>query len=319
MKLENPLPRRVEEHRALAPFTWIKIGGPARYFLRAASAEEISSAIAWAGSSSIPWVVLGGGANVLIADEGFKGLVVRIEDRSLAVDGASVRVGAGYAVTKLAAFAAEKGLSGLEFAMGIPGTVGGAVRGNAGAFDGEMKDVVKSVTVLAAGGGVQERPAASLDFRYRHSCFKEKEEVILAATLQLKPGETNAIREVLRQRLAYRREHQPLEYPSLGSVFKNVPIEKFRNEDLRRSGLESRVSPKRLIPAGLLIELLGLKGRRIGGAQISEKHGNFIINRGGARANDAMGLMQLVETEASVRFAGLLLEKEIQLVGVDGF
>lgn len=313
-KETRKLPDGCREGVALCDCTWMKIGGPAQYFLEARSKEVMIDAVQWARASCIPFVVIGGGSNLLVADRGYEGLVIRAVDSSIAFNGARVTVGAGFNLGRLAARAAEHSLAGLEFAMGIPGTVGGAIRGNAGAFDGEMKDVVATVTVLTEGGTVVKRSRSELDFRYRHSRFKTNQEVILEAALELTHGDQAAIRALQRERLEYRRTHQPLEFPSLGSVFKNIPLSVFSPSLADRYGLEE-ASRNGLVPAGYLLDRFELKGTTIGRAQISEKHANFIINLGGATAEHVLMLMGIIQQKVRTALQGARLEPEIQFLG----
>lgn len=308
-------PEDLQQNIPLAPLTWIKVGGSAKYFTQTQSSDEIVRAVRWAREKDLSFVVIGGGSNVLISDDGFDGLVIRATDSDVQFNDTTVRTAAGANLTRMATLAGSKGLSGMEFAVGIPGTVGGAVRGNAGAFDGEMKDNVTSVTVLDENGNIVERPKDDLDFRYRHSRFKTNGEIILSATMVLSKGNPKAIRDVVRKRLDYRRERQPLSSPSLGSTFKNVPVAQLADPDLETRYHFSAVAGRGTVGAGYIIDQLGLKGTTVGGAQVSKKHANFIINTGGATAEHVIMLMGIIQHNVQSVLKGLHLEPEIQLLG----
>lgn len=305
----------IKEHIRLAPFTSIKVGGPARYFVQAGSVDKITAAARWAREKSLPIFILGGGTNLLISDTGYDGLVVRVVDSSANFheDGVG-EASAGYSLSRLAAEAASRSLSGLEFAMGIPGTVGGAIRGNAGAFSGEMKDVVRSVTALVSDGSVKTRAVDELDFQYRHSLFKTNTEIILSCVIQLQKGDREEIRALQRERLEYRRTRQPLESPSFGSTFKNVQLAALDPELEERFHFSS-VAANGVVAAGYLIERMELKGFSVGGAQVSEKHANFLINTGDATAEHFVMLIGIIQQKARTVYRGLRLEPEVQFVG----
>lgn len=290
---------RVKENEPLAHYTSFRIGGPARLLFRAQNARELEEAIRLAQEEGIPWVVLGGGTNVLVADEGFPGLVVinacggiELEESG---DGATVRVGAGFPLARLARLTAKDGWQGLEWAEGIPGSVGGAIVGNAGAFGGCVAEVLKGVEVLLKGGEKAFLRPEELDFDYRHSAFKSRlrGSVILAAEFSLGRGDPG---ELEGKMLRYRQERaakQPRE-PSAGSVFKNPPGHY----------------------AARLIEEAGLKGFRIGDACFSPVHANFIVNLGKARACDVLRLMGLAVDKVFIKF-GIKLEPELEFIGLD--
>lgn len=313
-KLAAKIPN-LKENIPLAPFTYIKIGGPAKYFVQVGSSAELEHAVRVAYEENIPFRVLGGGANVLVLDTGFDGLVIRDITTDVTFHDTQIHASAGYNLTKLANEAAKNGLSGLEFAFGIPGTVGGSIYGNAGAFNGEMKDVVVSARVMFQDG-IRELSNAELGFAYRHSVLKQegKYGVVLDAVLQLKKGDTTAIDTLQKERLHYRKTHQPLDKPSLGSVFNNVPVEEFPKQLREKFDIEHH-SVNGVVPAGYINDRLELRGMHIGGAQLSEKHGNFIINAGGATADDVLMLVSAIKQKVRVGCAGLELHEEIQFLG----
>lgn len=285
-----------QEHVPLARYSTMHIGGPARYFVAAKSDDEVKDALTWADDRSLPTLLLGGGSNMLISDEGFPGLVIKMEQRAIDVAGREVSAQAG-AITRLVVLAGvRQGLTGMEHLAGIPGTIGGAVRGNAGSFGSETKDHLIRVEVLhrTLSGWQQETlPRESLEFSYRTSTFKKDPSyAILRAVFSLETGDATEGERRVNADLASRREKQPYEFPSMGSVFTNPGTEQF---------------------AGRLIEEAGLKGFRIGGAEVSVKHANFIINRGGATAADVLALAKEIKRRVQ-EHSGVLLSEEILLV-----
>ncbi len=297
----------------LAEYSNYKIGGPAKFFFEVKSVEETEWAVKEAKRRGLKIFVLGGGTNLLISDEGYDGLVLKPAVRFLKCDGTAITAGAGTLMSELLDFAAEKGLSGLEWAGGLPGTLGGAIRGNAGAFGGEIKDSVGSVMSLRIGDLKQvTRDKNECKFGYRASIFKESsgEEIILSATLRLNNGEAAEIKKIIREKIDYRLSRQPLEYPNIGSIFKNVPVELVPKDVLPKCADAIKQDPFPIVPAARLIGLTGLKGAKHGGAMISPKHGNFIVNVGDAKAADVKNLINLIKEEVRKKF-GIKLEEEI--------
>lgn len=273
--------------------TTFKIGGRARYFFVAKTKEDLISAITRAKEKKLPFFILGGGSNILVSDRGYKGLVIKILDSGFQILDSKITASPGAVLGKLVGAAAGAGLTGLEWAAGIPGTAGGAVRGNAGAFDGEMKDIVLKVEFFdAKNQKIKTVKNQECQFGYRNSIFKKNPNlIILSCKLQLKKGDKKKIKEKINEYLDYRQERHPKE-PSAGSIFKNVGS----------------------TPAALLIHRCGLTGKRIGGAQISKKHSNFIVNLGGAKAKDVLKLINLTKKKVKERFV-TELEEEIQYLG----
>lgn len=323
---------QIREHVALAAWSNYKIGGEARYFCEPRSVDALREVLMWAKERGLPFFILGGGTNVLIRDEGFAGLVVKPHLAFMEASGADVRAGTSVPMPDLLDFCAARGLAGLEWAGGLPGTVGGAIRGNAGAFGGEIKDCVRAVEVLDAGAfRIRTRSNAECNFGYRTSVVKERQgqEVILAATLSLRTGEEKAIRRAIEEKIAYRIERHPMEYPNIGSMFKNVPlaglnagVDYVRADAVRvaPSGnppvpafvAPAKVDPFPVIPAAYLIAEAGLKGMRENGAMVSPKHPNFIVNAGNATARDVRALMQAVQQGVKKQF-GIMLHAEVEL------
>ena len=285
---------QLKEGELLSNHTTFRIGGAAKYFAVPKNEEEIMEAVDFAIVKDLPYYILGKGSNVLFADEGYPGVVIEIGAGMEKVErtgDTGIRAQAGVSLSALAVFAAREGLSGLEFAGGIPGTLGGAVTMNAGAYGGEMKDVIVSAKVMDEEGVVQELSCEELQLGYRTSIVQKKQLVVLEAEFLLKPGTTEEIQNTMKELNAKRREKQPLEYPSAGSTFK------------RPEGYF----------AGKLIEDAGLRGYRVGDAQVSEKHCGFVVNRGKATCAEVLQLIKDVQKEVKEQF-GVQLEPEVRII-----
>ncbi len=282
-----------KENEPLAAHCTFKIGGPARLFVQPADRAQLCRAIALCKAQNTRYYLLGNGSNILFADEGYDGAVLDISamQDTVEVCGTVLTAGAGVRLSALCKTALAHGLTGLEFAYGIPGTVGGAVYMNAGAYGGEMKDVLTTVQYLTAAGEVQQAAASALDLRYRHSIFEENGGCILSAQFTLAPGEPDAIRARMEELMAKRLDKQPLDKPSAGSTFKR-PAGAF---------------------AAALIDQCGLRGYRHGGAAISNKHCGFVVNLGGASCADVLALCEQVRAIVKEK-TGYDLEKEIRVV-----
>jgi UDP-N-acetylmuramate dehydrogenase len=278
----------------LRPHSWYGIGGRARYFLEPADDTALPELIAQLNGDEVPYLVIGAATNTLFATEELPGLTIKLSTARISVDGDTVSVSAGTLMPKLAAEMAKAGRAGLEFAAGVPGTVGGSVFGNAGAFGGEVKDRMLRADVVDPRGKRQVMTAADCAFAYRDSVFKRSRDrwVISSATFATTAETPAAVRARLLDVQKHRRATQPIEQRSLGSTFKNPPGES----------------------AGRLIDACGLKGLQIGGAQVSPKHANFIVNLGGASADDVLALMAEMRNRVRERF-GIELEPEIRVVG----
>jgi UDP-N-acetylmuramate dehydrogenase len=276
--------------------TW-KVGGPADVFVIPTKIEHIQRLMNICTDHALPWYVIGRGSNLLVRDGGIRGIVIKLADNfahiSLERD-CRVRAEAGRSYVSCANFSMRHGLSGLEFATGIPGTVGGAVMMNAGAHGSETKDVLLEAEVVEADGSISRFSNADLKFAYRYSILKDTPRIVITATFQLKQGDPEAMLEKVRGWTKRRQTTQPLQFPSCGSVFRNP------------GGTH----------AGFLIEQSGLKGKRIGGAQISELHANFIVNLGEAKASDILQLIELAQTTIQKNY-GITLQPEVRIVGED--
>ena len=283
-----------------------RTGGPADLFLRVSSREELEGVLRILRQAQVPTYLLGRGTNVLVADEGIRGAVVTMTDRMdrIEVSGNTVTAEAGAPLSRIAAAAKDHGLTGLEFAAGIPGSLGGAILMNAGAYGGEMKQVVREVTMLKStaasdqgSSGAEDTvvtiPGEEMEFGYRTSRVKTEGGIVLSATFALEKGDPAQIAAKMEDLAARRRDKQPLEYPSAGSTFKR-PEGDF---------------------AGRLIEEAGLRGFSIGGAQVSEKHCGFVINRGGATSADVMAVIDAVRARV-FETSGRMLEREVIYLGM---
>ena len=283
------------ENEPLAKYTTFKIGGPAALMVTVCTADALSKLYALCGELSVRCMVIGNGSNLLVSDNGYNGVVFRLdgEFRNVSLlghDNNLIRCGAALTLAKLCKFALDNSLSGLEFAWGIPGSAGGAAFMNAGAYGGEMKDVIESVSYIAPDGKVGTLTKSQLDLSYRHSVFADKPGIITSIAVRLRRGDKQLIREKMDDFMDRRKTKQPLEYPSAGSVFKR-PVGYF---------------------AGGLIEECGLKGKQIGGAQVSEKHAGFIINKGGATCKDVCDLVEFIQQTVKSE-KGVDLECEIRI------
>ena len=272
--------------------TSFKIGGEADYFVLPQTAEQMLKAVISAKEAGMPLTVIGNGSNLLVSDYGIEGMVICTEKLcKTEAEGNNIKAESGALLSRFAKLCADNSLTGAEFAGGIPGSIGGAVFMNAGAYGGEIKDIVKTVTVYY-NGEVKVLRAEDCKFGYRRSIFSDGGYIILEAEFTLKNGNKNDIREKMRELAAKRREKQPLEYPSAGSTFK------------RPEGYF----------AGTLIEEAGLKGFSVGGAQVSEKHAGFVINKGEATCEDVKELIKRVKEKVYIK-SGVMLEEEIKAVG----
>lgn len=303
-----------KQNEPLSKHTTWRIGGPARFFVEAKTIEEVKSAVATAERLGVQWFVLGGGSNVLVNDNGFDGLVIQLALRDIRTEGNKIIVGAGLSAVFLARTAAESGLSGLEWMATLPGTIGGAIRGNAGCFGEETKDCLVSVTVLRSGE-IIELSKNDLAFGYRDSVFKKNKDIILSAVFELESGDQMAIKNKMEELLAKRLLSQSPAGGTAGCVFKNYIIKDHELTRLKQGAdIPQEMLKKKTISAGWLIEQMDLKGKKIGDAKISEKHANFFENIGEATANEVIQLISLIKMNAHDRF-GIQLEEEIQYVG----
>lgn len=285
----------VEREHPLARHTSFNIGGPAQWFVELAGVDELERVSDGCRERGVPCRFLGAGTNLLIGDRGVPGLVVRVVNREFSVDGDRVRAGAGLKMMRLARMAADRGLVGFEFAIGVPGTVGGAVYQDAGCWGRELREVLVQVEGHVPGEGRRRWAPEELDLGYRTSAFREgglRGALITAATVRLVPGDGLAARREMQRLTAERNRSQPIRTKNCGSVFKNPPGDS----------------------AGRLVEAAGMKGAREGGAHVSEQHANFIVNDGGATAHDVRVLIQRIRERVRAE-SGVDLEPEVEMIG----
>lgn len=274
--------------------TTFRIGGNADIFVRPESKEQIAEILRLCRKQDVPYFILGNGSNLLVGDRGFRGVVINIMDNmnDIKVDGGIIKAQAGAMLIKVSRAARDNSLTGLEFASGIPGTIGGAIYMNAGAYGGEMKDVVTQVTAMDAEGEIYTFGTDELEFSYRHSVIQQRDLIVLDVTMKLAAGDQKIIDDRMSELAVARRTKQPLEYPSAGSTFK------------RPEGYF----------AGKLIMDAGLRGYRVGDAQVSEKHCGFVVNRGNATADDVIKLIDDVKVKVSEEY-DVVLEPEVRMIG----
>ncbi|MBQ4463964.1 MAG: UDP-N-acetylmuramate dehydrogenase [Eubacterium sp.] len=284
-----------KEQELMSRHTTFKVGGPARYYLIPENTGEVRAAIDFADERELPYMVVGRGSNLLFSDREYHGVIIEIgehfSDMSIHLNN-TVVVKSGMTLTNMASRLARMGLAGFEFAGGIPGTVGGAIVMNAGAYDGEIKDTLVEVTVMNEKGELVKLDADELELSYRHSILQEKNWIVLSGTFTFGSGSQDEIRAQIQEYNKRRREKQPLEYASAGSTFK------------RPEGYF----------AGKLIEDAGLKGYHIGGARVSDKHAGFVINTGDATASEIHSLIEHVKRKVLEK-SGVMLEPEVKMIG----
>ena len=295
-ELRQALPElEIRKNELMSAHCSFKIGGPARLMLLPASAGEAAAVLGLLRREGVRTLIMGNGTNLLVPDEGYDGAVVCMSrpcsDIEL-IGETKIRAGAGATLAATAVFAAEHSLTGLEFAHGIPGSVGGGAAMNAGAYGGEMRDVIESVEFVDLDGRIRTLGASELGMSYRHSVFSDTDKLITSVTFALTPGDAGAIRERMRELIEKRRASQPLDMPSAGSTFKR-PANGY---------------------AAAMIDAAGLKGERVGGAMVSTKHAGFVINAGGASYEDVVALMREIRRRVYER-EGVLLEPEVKLMG----
>lgn len=294
-KLESALVKgSLLVNEPMAKHTTFEIGGPADYFAVPSSAEEVSALVKIAKEYELPMTIVGNGSNMLVLDKGIRGLVLNFSTSmaDIRMEDGLVIAGAGALLKDVSLYAAEKSMLGLEFAVGIPGSIGGAVFMNAGAYEGDISGVVSAVTAVCKTGDIRRFTKEELNFSYRHSCFQDNGCLICEVELKLRPGNESFIRNKMADFTERRESKQPLELPSAGSTFKRPPGHF----------------------AGTLIEQAGLKGLRVGGAEVSKKHAGFVVNAGGATAEDVLNLIKKVQNLV-YEHAGVMLQPEVRIIG----
>lgn len=307
---------KIQENINLAPLTTFKIGGRAKFFVEVSEEEELMGAIEWAEDNKQEFFILAGGSNVLIQDKGIDGLVIKINNQDLVIEDNKIKCGAGVNLGVLVNKATENNLTGLEWAIGIPGTVGGAVRGNAGAFGESISGNIEIVEFFDL-----DKKTFSIiknkdcGFKYRYSVFKENEDKLIWNTIiELKKGKEDDINNLVSKNIEYRKNQPKL--PSAGSIFKNIEIEKLKeyNNNLANKAIDDKKVKGGMVGSGWVIDQLGIKGKVIGGAMISQEHANFIVNNDKATTEDVVMLISYIKQQARDELK-VQLQEEIQYLG----
>lgn len=305
----------LRENVPLAPLSTFRIGGPARYYAEVSGALELAEALEYAEKNKLASFVFGGGSNILFSDQGFPGLVIRILDGGITVSGERIVAGAGMPLFNVVWAAKDAALQGIEKLAGIPGSFGGAVRGNAGAFGTEIGNLVTSVKTLDRHTGmVKEYRPVECHFTYRNSVFKKNPDlIVLSAEIRLIAGEKEILERIIKETVALRESKHPQDAKCAGSFFMNpiVKDQRLLQEFERETGTPSKDGK---LPAGWLIDHVGLRGKKIGGAQVSTIHPNYLLNTGTATARDVVMLASLIKTRVRDELR-VRLQEEVQFVG----
>lgn len=317
MKLLKGIKRNV----SLKKYTTFKIGGKAKYFIEVKTLNQLIKALKWAQDNQLPFFILGNGSNVVFSDEGYQGLIIKLKNSTFNIKNSSLEVGAGLLITDFVLKCIKNGIKGFEWMAGIPGTLGGAVYGNAGAFGNEIKDLVKKVITLDPDTfKIKNYSLSQCKFGYRESIFKTNKDIIFKIILKAKKGKKEDIKAKSQGYWDYKIQHQMFKYPSAGSVFKNIIVEetpyaKFYDPEKQIVKIKDQeVAVKGgKISAGWFIEQCNLKGMTYGGAKIADFHANVIINFKRAKAQDVMYLIKLMKEKVFEKF-GIKLEEEIIFV-----
>jgi len=312
-----PIEQKIKKDIPLAPLTTFKIGGSAKFLIEVKTKEELVEVFEWAREGKQEIFILSGGSNVLINDQGVDGLVIKMNNDKITVRSERLDCGAGAGLARAVRLAMSNNLSGLEWVSGIPGTVGGAVRGNAGAFGISMADIVETVEIF----DIKKKRFAVFSnkdckFGYRESIFKTSlNYLIWQVILKIRKGRASEIEKQVNENLEFRSQNQP-RLPSAGSVFKNLEIANLRqdNANLANTAEEKERVKNGMVAAGWLVELAGLKGKTIGGAKVSLEHANFIINTGKATSDDVVMLISYIKQQVRNRFK-VQLQEEVQYLG----
>ena len=300
---------KIKKNVPLAKFSSYKIGGPASNFLEISNIDQLQGLNPEAFAK---FFVLGGGTNILISDEGFDGLVIKMGIGGLEQKKDELYAGAGVLISEILDFSSENSLSGLEWAGGLPGTIGGAARGNAGAFGGEIKDCVFEIESFdVKTSKTNRRKNKECEFGYRSSFFKKNpNEIITTVVLKLVSGDKEKIRKLTQEKIDYRNARHPMEYPNIGSTFKNIPLSSLPRKLKEEFWPYIKNDPFPIVPTAKLLALADLKGTRVGDAMISDKHPNFIVNVGNAKSSDVLELIKIAKRTIKNKW-GIELEEEI--------
>ena len=286
IKVDEPMKKHIS----------FKVGGPADFLVKPKTEEELRNVVEFAKKENVPFIVIGNGSNLLVKDGGIRGIVIELSDNfnNYEIDGNIIKAQSGALLAIIGRNAMKNSLTGFEFAAGIPGTLGGALAMNAGAYGGEMKQVVKTVRLMDRYGNIFELSNEEMKFEYRRSLLTTKDYIVLSAVIELQPGNVEEIKEIMADYSNRRSTKQPLNFPSAGSTFKRP---------------EGHFAAK-------LIDDCGLRGLNLRGAQVSDKHCGFVINSGGATAKDILDLMFIVKSTVNAKF-GIMLEEEVKILGED--
>ena len=286
IKVDEPMKKHIS----------FKVGGPADFLVKPKTEEELRNVVEFAKKENVPFIVIGNGSNLLVKDGGIRGIVIELSDNfnNYEIDGNIIKAQSGALLAIIGRNAMKNSLTGFEFAAGIPGTLGGALAMNAGAYGGEMKQVVKTVRLMDRDGNIFELSNEEMKFEYRRSLLTNKDYIVLSAVIELQPGNVEEIKEIMADYSNRRSTKQPLNFPSAGSTFKRP---------------EGHFAAK-------LIDDCGLRGLNLRGAQVSDKHCGFVINSGGATAKDILDLMFIVKSTVNAKF-GIMLEEEVKILGED--
>ena len=286
IKVDEPIKKHIS----------FKVGGPADFLVKPKTEEELRNVVEFAKKENVPFIVIGNGSNLLVKDGGIRGIVIELSDNfnNYEIDGNIIKAQSGALLAIIGRNAMKNSLTGFEFAAGIPGTLGGALAMNAGAYGGEMKQVVKTVRLMDRDGNIFELSNEEMKFEYRRSLLTTKDYIVLSAVIELQPGNVEEIKEIMADYSNRRSTKQPLNFPSAGSTFKRP---------------EGHFAAK-------LIDDCGLRGLNLRGAQVSDKHCGFVINSGGATAKDILDLMFIVKSTVNAKF-GIMLEEEVKILGED--
>lgn len=298
----------IQQHVPLAPFTTFQIGGAAQQFVTVQSTKELGAAHRYAQDAKIPWHILAGGSNVIFPDEDLQGLVIHLVGGTFRIEGEHLIADAGVQLSQTVEAAIDHGLSGLETLSGIPGTVGGAVVGNAGAYGRSIAEVVERVTVFD-DTETQEFSKDQCTFGYRHSIFKEKPRIVLGATLRLQPGNLEELRKQSTEIIKKREAKYPPGLKTAGSFFKNLLVSSLNDKQMETIDRSKIIEGK--IPTGYLLDTVGARGMRVGGIQVADFHGNLLINTGGGTAKDVKELAGQLKEKVSNQFS-IHLEEEVR-------
>jgi len=303
---------RVKRDVKLAPFTTFKIGGPAAMFFTATNNDDLVTIVGAAKKLKIPFYILSGGSNVLISDEGIDELVIQIKTNDLIIRDNKIIVDSGVTLARLVDASIDAGLEGLIWASGIPGDVGGAIRGNAGAYGGEIADNLTAVEVIR-GSKEFVIKRGSIDFSYRDSTFKHNSDIILVGEFTLTPGADRAKLKKDSQEIIAKRKLKHPEAPSAGSFFKNIPITHLNEQQFIELGVPAEYLEYKKVPTGWLLDQLNMRGTQVGGAMISGEHANIIVNTGKATFKDVFELKELMKEKVMEKF-GIKIEEEVQII-----